>query len=271
MTVKEIKAIIPAAVAAFKKRIPQSVDILERTQIKVATAKNKESLFYATIEELEAPHKKYMPNTVGEAIRGKNGYAVILFQFAIQSEYECFRVIWHELGHILSSVGCEELLSEAEVMINLGVPSNFTYGASAWAEFIAEAISNYVDNSYQHYEWAEFERQKLSSLLTDSFRNGSISLYHLGLFLAEFLTNPSAQIPIEDGVEIGLSQFPDSMAQEIVDSGEHFYFQLENNHYFDNMQVWGDKELNIGDFWKISREQLEDAGLLFYNLTDYFV
>ena len=61
------------------------------------------------------------------------------------------------------------------------------------------------------------------------------------------------------------------MAQDILDSGEQFYFQLDNNHYFDNMQSWEGEVAELGDFWKISREQLEDAGLLFYNLTDYFV
>lgn len=268
MTVKEIEAIIPIAVARFKKRIPQSASIIDRTSIRIATAKTKEQLFYSTIEELDAPYKEYLPRTSGEVIIGNKGMAVLLFQFAIKTEDECMRIIWHELGHVLSGVDNKAISTEAEVAIRLDVQSAFTFGISAWTEFIAEAIANYVEDDYREQFNTEFSQFRLRKLAAASYPKGSVSLYHLGLYLAELFTNPAAQIVLDGGYDIGLNQFADSLGQAIIDSAKPFYQQLDENHYFDNMRIWGDGEGVLGDFWKISHSRLEEAGELFYVTAD---
>lgn len=271
MTVKAIQSVIQIAVKRFMERIPQSKHIIDNTEIIIATTQNKEKVFYSTIAELEAPHKEYLPKTSGEAIVGNKGAAIVLFQFAIKNEDECTRIIWHELGHVLSSVDSKEIHTDAEKRINQGEKSFFAYGASAWTEFIAEAIANFIEDDFKEKYHIYFTQERLNALAKASFANRSVSLYHLGLYLAELLTSPAAQIVLDNGFDIGLNGFSKDFGQAIVNSGEVFYKQLDTNHYFDHMRFWENGGGDLGKFWVISREELERAGKMFYDLSDFVI
>lgn len=137
MTVAEIKALIPAVITRFKERIPQSAMWINDVAIHIATRRTAETLFYATMQDLDARTKAFDPNTAAEVFTGKNGYVIIVYQYSIRSEKDFRHILWHELGHICSHYDNRDLEEEAYHQSILRLDTSLVSGYAVWMEFIA--------------------------------------------------------------------------------------------------------------------------------------
>ncbi len=274
MTIKEIKNLLPIAIARFKERIPQSATWIDKVVIKVASRSTAERLFQSTIAEYNEYDKPFITQTKGEVFIGKNGYAIIIYQYRIKNENDLMRVVWHELGHICSNIANKELEREGHRGAREYKDTPLVSGYAVWSEFIAEVIANYVANEQPTPNiayWSLCER--LEYQMAMAFDDGYWIPAELGHYYANLLTDIDTNMMVnyygQQNLQppIGLDRFCDGIADAIKNISRALDEHLYDNGYYGTNEFYSAPS-EQGVFWKISRGELENIGTLFDELYE---
>ncbi len=266
MTVKDIKNLIPAAVDCFKLRIPQATVWIDAVPIKVATRNTAEKLFNDAMTELDARPKPFDPHVTAEVFTGHNGYAIIIYQYRIKTENQLKRVVWHELAHICSHFFNKALEDEAYRHTVLEMDTPLRSGYAIWAEFIAEAIANYVENKLPNHRAVSWALQdRLTEMARIGFFGGRPYPYALGQYYAYLLTDSTVATMLEfyaqqgENPSIGLDNLPVPIQNAACTLSRELDEYLTNKGYFGAEDFYSNQ---CDEFWLIDREQMDKFGVL---------
>lgn len=211
-----INEYIPGAVNTFKKVMPPIST--PYPIIRIASAETLKSvrselveLTGSTSSSNTAPFKSVM-----ETFHGDKGDAILIYQKNCPEDQDEFNhFLWHELGHFYSIANdvnnLHHLINEE---LSVGEANLRHIGYWFWCEFVAESISNYVeekacpiDKETIKTNWRKiYGRIQYLIQLSNSHSEYSFNEYDLAFFYATVLTNQSAlafiDLSLNDKIEV---------------------------------------------------------------------
>ena len=213
----------------------------------------------------------FTSSTVGEAIHGKQGSAILMYPFNARYPSEFDHTLCHELGHILFSQNNHVLLEKLRHVKFHEDGGLAAFGLSVWSEFIAECIANLVLNKEPEHIFFPKQEQLIHLLYealpgldtsnTAKARNSAdfflegyhLNQYALGHYCATFLTDPTiaCMFEVEPRANRGLEECSEDEMQCIDDILDYLCDKIDEDV-----------------FWIVDEKWLIGLGLLVNTLWD---
>lgn len=230
---------------------PQYSKLIDSTPIILSSSRDKEKVISRLAATVGADYDPATPGTRAEALVGTNGNAIIIFYFSID-ERQLPRVIYHELGHIISVCSCNNLIAEARQDIVEKRDTLLGNGVSLWNEFITEVIAYRVEGYVQRNTWhANFIMERL---IDEAVNEERFNQYPFAFYCAMRLVDPA--------VAAFLNEHPSSSAG--MDRCDDEIVPL-----IENTLAILSQQINKAEYWIIDRKTLIALGECFNDLWDY--
>ena len=243
---------IPVAKEELKAVFPQFSEIVGNTPIYLISDKNALVKRNKIAIEIGALQEDSNADTASRALIGKDSNAIVMYYNRIP-KYLFKHFLFHEFGHIISTSETHEIHDEVQKDMLEDNDTELKCGSALWSEMIAEVFAYRAERN-EFTPYCGYADVIIEERMDKAVNTGYLSVYDLAFYMAMFFEDPEiiSFLEMHPNAAIGANHCDD----EIMPLIEHL---LELVY----------KPINKDDFWKISRETMEEFGKAVNEVWDY--